>query len=115
VSSLPDPTAQSRLAKPLLRQTWRPVLRLLAMGLGIRLVGIAQPFVDEWSWPQSDVAMVVSIPGGSDRRGIRRHGLGGRAPAGGLLAADSHAGSPGLPHIFWCDGRALLPAAAAVI
>jgi 4-amino-4-deoxy-L-arabinose transferase-like glycosyltransferase len=59
VSSPPDTTAQRTLAKPLPRRAWRPVLLLLAIGLGIRLIGISQPFVDEWSWRQSDVAMIA--------------------------------------------------------
>jgi 4-amino-4-deoxy-L-arabinose transferase-like glycosyltransferase len=32
---------------------------ILAGGLGIRLIAIAQPYVDAWSWRQADVAMIA--------------------------------------------------------
>jgi Dolichyl-phosphate-mannose-protein mannosyltransferase len=35
------------------------VLALVVLGAAIRLVRITQPFVDDWSWRQSDVAMIA--------------------------------------------------------
>jgi 4-amino-4-deoxy-L-arabinose transferase-like glycosyltransferase len=32
---------------------------ILAGGLGLRLIAIAQPYVDAWSWRQADVAMIA--------------------------------------------------------
>jgi hypothetical protein len=59
VSSPPGILALRGLARSRRRREWRSVLLLLAVGLGIRLVGISQPFVDEWSWRQSDMAMIA--------------------------------------------------------
>src|SRR5712692_8596878 len=35
------------------------VLAVLLVGVGVRLIGISQPFVDAWSWRQADVAMIA--------------------------------------------------------
>jgi 4-amino-4-deoxy-L-arabinose transferase-like glycosyltransferase len=58
-SSPPDPPGLHARVSLLSRREWWSILLLLAVGLGIRLVGISQPFVDEWSWRQSDVAMIA--------------------------------------------------------
>ena len=46
---------------PSLRRRKRLLLYvILACGLGIRLIAIAQPYVDAWSWRQADVAMIAA-------------------------------------------------------
>lgn len=35
------------------------VVSIIAIATGVRLIGITQPFVDAWSWRQSDVAMIA--------------------------------------------------------
>ena len=37
--------------------TWLVVL--LSLGVSFRLIKISQPFIDAWSWRQSDVAMIA--------------------------------------------------------
>jgi len=32
---------------------------VLFLGVSIRLIQISQPFIDAWSWRQSDVAMIA--------------------------------------------------------
>jgi hypothetical protein len=32
---------------------------IVAVGIARRLIHITQPFVDQWSWRQSDVAMIA--------------------------------------------------------
>jgi hypothetical protein len=32
---------------------------VLCLGVSIRLIKIAQPFIDGWSWRQADVAMIA--------------------------------------------------------
>ena len=45
---------------PSLRRRERLLLcAILACGLGIRLIAIAQPYIDAWSWRQADVAMIA--------------------------------------------------------
>jgi hypothetical protein len=42
------------------RRPGRLVLPLIvAVGIARRLIHITQPFVDQWSWRQSDVAMIA--------------------------------------------------------
>jgi hypothetical protein len=35
------------------------VFALVVLGVAIRVVGLTQPFIDFWSWRQSDVAMIA--------------------------------------------------------
>lgn len=42
----------------LTRELWL-LLAIAAAGIGVRVFGITQPFVDHWSWRQADVAMIA--------------------------------------------------------
>jgi len=48
----------------MLSKVFRPqeavvLLGVLVVGVLLRLVKISQPFIDEWSWRQSDIAMIA--------------------------------------------------------
>ena len=47
------------MGTPERRREWLFVGAILASGMGIRLIAIAQPYVDAWSWRQADVAMIA--------------------------------------------------------
>ncbi len=41
------------------RQGWLVLALIVVVGIALRLIHITQPFVDQWSWRQSDVAMIA--------------------------------------------------------
>ena len=41
------------------RQAWLVPTLIVGLGIALRLIHITQPYVDQWSWRQSDVAMIA--------------------------------------------------------
>ncbi len=41
------------------RRGWLVLAVIVVVGIALRLIHITQPFVDQWSWRQSDVAMIA--------------------------------------------------------
>lgn len=44
---------------PVPRREWLIFAVILAVAVGVRLMGIGQPFVDAWAWRESDVGMIA--------------------------------------------------------
>jgi hypothetical protein len=41
------------------RQGWLALALIVVVGIALRLIHITQPFIDQWSWRQSDIAMIA--------------------------------------------------------